>query len=457
MSLTKNIFSYLKGLAGGPQSLKRRLIFGGLGIAFIQGLTRVLALLLSMFLARTLGSKGYGIYAYAFAIVTFLMIFSQAGLPNLLVREVAALDVSKKWDRLRGLLIRALQLNITASAILLLVAAFILYSLRTKLDPQYFKTYVFALTLLPVFALTRTAASTLSGLQHVVKAMMMESVIRPALVLATVCALFTLYPFTRLPSYAMAAQLVGAIIVLFAIWLMVYRHLPQEVSQVPAAYETRKWLSSALAFAMMDGAGLLNSQADILLLGMFRSPSDVGLYRVATQGAALVAFGLISANAVIAPQFARLYAKNDMPKLQKLVTASARVILLVAMPVALLLVFAGDKIILLLFGPDFVKSHTPLAILALGQLVNAAMGSVGYLLNMTGHEKDVTRTLFITAGLNFLANLILIPFYGIIGAAIATACTTTLWNLLLYRLVKRRIGINSTAFAWKTAWTNEET
>ncbi|NPA95537.1 MAG: flippase [Thermodesulfobacteria bacterium] len=449
MDNTKNILAIIKRFAGDRKSFKRRMVFGGLSIAFMQGLTKILALLLSMFLARTLGKEGYGVYAYAFAITSFLLIFSQAGLPNLLVREVAALEVSQKWDKLRGLITRAVQLNLVATATVLSIASAVLWYLKSTLPPVSLKTFVFALALLPVFALTRTASATLTGLQQVVKAMMMDSLMRPALAFAFMVWLFMLYPSYRMPYNAMAAQLAGALIVLVAIWTILLRQLPPEVLHATPRYETKKWLASAFAFALMDGAGLLNTQADILLLGMFRSPAEVGLYRVAAQGASLVAFGLMSANAIIAPQFARLYAKGDMEKLQRLVTASARVILLVALPVSLTLIFAGKKIILLLFGPQFIQSHAPLAILAVGQLINAAMGSVGYLLNMTGHEKDVTRTLFATAGLNFLTNLILIPFYGINGAAFATALTTATWNYALYRLVKKRIGIVSTALSWK--------
>ncbi|MBA7669784.1 hypothetical protein ES703_77918 [subsurface metagenome] len=113
---------------------------------------------------------------------------------------------------------------------------------------------------------------------------------------------------------------------------------------------------------------------------------------------------------------------------------------------ALTFIFAGGAIAGWVFGPEFTQSHTPLAILAVGQLVNAGMGSVGFLLNMTGHERDVARTLLITAGLNILLNLALIPPFGMAGAASATAVSLALWNFILYQLVKIRIGINSTAF-----------
>jgi O-antigen/teichoic acid export membrane protein len=183
------------------------------------------------------------------------------------------------------------------------------------------------------------------------------------------------------------------------------------------------------------------------MLGFFQSSADVGVYRVAVQGATLVAFGLQVANFLIAPQFARLYALGDKAVLQRLVTMSARIILFASLPVALALMFAGGTIAGWLFGPEFEKSHMPMAILAGGQLISSVMGSVALLLSMSGHERDVARIMVFSAGLNILLNIVLIPPFQLVGAASATTISLATWNILLYRVVKERMGIDSTALA----------
>jgi O-antigen/teichoic acid export membrane protein len=92
-----------------------------------------------------------------------------------------------------------------------------------------------------------------------------------------------------------------------------------------------------------------------------------------------------------------------------------------------------------------VAAHQPLAILAVGQLINAGFGSVGFLLNMTGHEGITARILWQTAIVNVVMNVFLIPSFGTAGAAIASAFSLILWNALLYRQVRRRLGLNSSA------------
>jgi O-antigen/teichoic acid export membrane protein len=316
-----------------------------------------------------------------------------------------------------------------------------------KLSPQVLYTTEFMLLVLPVAALAKTVAHAMCGLQRVVIGQAVDMLLRPLLVLLMVAVIFFVWPGLREPQIAMAAQLVATLIVLLAgVWAL-RQFLPDDVHGVPAQYRSRQWLKSALPFTLIGGAGIINNQADIIMLGWFRTSEEVGVYRVAVQGAALVILGLQAANAVVAPHFAQLYAKGDMAQLQRLVTLSARVILLAALPIALAFIIAGGPIVGRIFGAEFTASYLPLAILTAGQLVNASMGSVGFLLNMTGHERDTARTLWQAAVLNVVLNVILIPFYGMAGAAVASTTSLVVWNLVLRSLVWRRLGLNSTAFA----------
>jgi len=119
-------------------------------------------------------------------------------------------------------------------------------------------------------------------------------------------------------------------------------------------------------------------------------------------------------------------------------------------PVTLVFVLFGERFLALAFGPGYAGGHTTLAILALGQLVNAGMGSVGVLLNMTGHERDTLRGVAIAAVANVVLGLVLIPLFGLEGAATATAVTLIIWNLLLRQAVWRRIQIETLAFSLRS-------
>ncbi|MFB2895357.1 polysaccharide biosynthesis C-terminal domain-containing protein [Aerosakkonemataceae cyanobacterium BLCC-F50] len=106
-----------------------------------------------------------------------------------------------------------------------------------------------------------------------------------------------------------------------------------------------------------------------------------------------------------------------------------------------LLLMTFTEPVLSLFGSGFIAADWSLKVLVFGQLVNALCGSVGYLMIMTGHQNQSFRVIFCSALLNVVLNAILIPFFGIVGAAIATSFTMIVWNVWLSILVVKYIGV----------------
>jgi O-antigen/teichoic acid export membrane protein len=201
-----------------------------------------------------------------------------------------------------------------------------------------------------------------------------------------------------------------------------------------------------LPLAFSSGMGIVTRQASILILGLFVSAADVGVYRVAAQTSLLAAFGLDAVNMVVAPRFATLFARGEAERLQRLVTASARVILAFSLVVTVGFVVFGKPFLRLVFGAPYEAAYLPMVILLAGQLVNSATGSVGALLNMTRNERETAKGMAVAAASNVALNLALIPILGTAGAAMATAASLVTWNVLMWRSVRRRLGVNSLAF-----------
>jgi O-antigen/teichoic acid export membrane protein len=430
---------------GRPVSLKSRLIQGGLGSGLIQAVNRLLALALGVALARGLGPDGYGVYAYAFAIMGLLMVVAEAGVPTLLMREVAASQARSEWGLLRGCLRRGTQLVALTASIVSLLGLVVLWWFADSLRTDVLYSMLLMLLVLPLTVLCKTLAHAMLGLHRAVVGQAADMLLRPLLVLLILAIVFLMWPEYRKPQIAMFVQLLVALVVLIFAVLVMQRLLPANARKADPEYKSGQWLKSALPFAIIGGAGIINNQADIIMIGWFLDSEDVGFYRVAIQGAGLVAFGLQAFNAVVAPQFSRLFANGDMHRLQRLVTSSARAILAVALPLAGIFVLAGDVIVVWVFGKEYAAVYQPLAILAVGQMINAGFGSVGFLLNMTGHEGITARILWQTAIVNVVLNALLIPPFGTAGAAMASAFSLIMWNALLYIQVRKRLGLNSSA------------
>lgn len=431
---------------GDRGSLRAHLIRGAGGSLALKVVSALLSLVVGVLLARALGANQYGIYALALAWLGLLKVPTTLGLPALVTREVAAYSARQDWARLRGLLVRANQVVVGMSFLLILLAGGASWLLARWFEgPQAFATFWLALLLLPLSGLAALRAACFRGLHQVVLGQIPEALVRPVVFLVLITAAWLPGSRPLTPELAMALQVVavGVTFLVGAAWLL--RRLPREAKSAAPTYDTRTWAISSLPFLVLGGLNLINAQTDIIMLGWFGTTGDVGVYRVAGIGASLSVFALGAANAVLGPTITRLHAEGDMRRLQHLATRSARAILLLSLPATMPLVFFGGPILSTVFGSGYAVGATALAILALGQLLNAGMGSVAALLTMTGNERDTAKGVGLAALFNVALNAFLIPLWGISGAALASVLSLGLWNVLLAAVVHRRLGLHTTA------------
>lgn len=430
--------------------LRTQLFRGGVGSLALKTAATGLSFLVAVVLARALGPGEYGLYVYVFALVSLLSVPARFGLPSLVVRETARAHVSEDWGAMRGLWRWATGAVALLTAVIGLLGAIAVWGLDSHLSDVQRTTLVFGLLLVPLIALGDLRGAALRGLQRVVVGQLPEAVLRRGLLVLFTLGLILLFPArTRTAADAMALHTLAAFVAFLVGAWMLWHWRPSPLRSHPVSiYRPRAWAAAALPLAMVAGMQIVSSHTDVIMLGLFRSSEEVGIYRVAVQGGALVAFGLQAVNVVVAPHFARLHAARDPRRLEALVAVTARASLAVAAPLALALIVFGDIVLRAFFGTAFAVGHTALSIIAIGQLVNAGAGSVGYLLNMTGHERDTARRAAAAAVANVALNAILIPPLGINGAALATSLTLLLLNVLLWRDARTRLGIEGSSL-WR--------
>ena len=446
MKSFSDMFSSLTNIVTG-KGLGSELTRNGIGSLVLKAAYILLSFAITVTLARMLGADGYGVYAYVFALVSLLSIPAEFGLPNLVVRETAMALARQKWGAIQGVWRWAGKITAILTATLVLGAGLAVVIFGDRFSREQLVTLFWGLALVPLVALGDLRGAALRGLNRVIQGQLPEQALRPGfyiLLILGAAFVFSVGKFT--PSIAMSLQMLAAVFAfVIGAWLL-WRATPLEVRQAKPVYESRRWFASTLPLAFISGMGLINSYTSIIMLGLFVTSSDIGIYRVADQMALLVSISLQAINMVVAPQFARLYAVGNKARLQRLATTSARAVLSLTLPVVVVFLLFGKPLLKFIFGAEFVLAYGPLSILAVGQLVNSAMGSVGFLLIMTGHEQDTARGVAVAAVGNIVLNLVLIPLWGTQGAALASAITMTVWNILLWLAVRRRLMINSMAF-----------
>jgi O-antigen/teichoic acid export membrane protein len=145
---------------------------------------------------------------------------------------------------------------------------------------------------------------------------------------------------------------IASVAVAFACGMAMFlRNRPANSPEPSRQFHARLWLQSSIPFGLTALMQLINGRTDIVILGWFRADADVGIYRVATQIAALVVFGLTVVNAIQGPHIAHLFAKGEMQRLQKMITRSSQVIFLSALGSVIIIVLFGEFLIRTLFSP----------------------------------------------------------------------------------------------------------
>ncbi len=431
----------LKQIIGRKGSLREHLIRGASGSFILKIFNTALTLILAVILARVLGVENFGIYAFCLSLVQILTVPAMLGGQQLLVREIAAYRAKGEYHFLRGLLLRFRQASFLVSLVLALAGAAVGYFAYR--ESAMFVPFLVAMAILPLHTAMQLQGSALRGLRRVLlgQAALM---LRPGLVILLVGGAFWFTGKNMGAEAALIAQLKASAVLVTLTFFLLGHSLPKGAKTAKPAYETSRWAKSMLPFVFASGMQILNKETSVVLLGIMETPEDVGLFRVAQRGALLIAFGLQAVNMAMAPAISELSAKGEIKRLQRMISKSIIAVLAFALPVALALIFGGKWIIPFVFGPDYSPAYIPLVILCIGQIVNAGMGSVGVILNMVGLERFNARGMTIAALISLFLNFILIPLFGILGAAIATSASLVIWNVLLYRWLYRETGIVST-------------
>lgn len=425
-------------------SLERRLARGA-GLAFaINVLSIFLGLIAQLVLARSLGIEGYGTFVYVIAWVNLLVVPSLFGFGASQLRYVASYHELQEWSLMQGVRRFAERVVITAGLVCCGAAMLLVWLLGARLDPVLANTFYVGFLIVPVIALMQARAATVRALGEVVAALAPDRLVRQGVLLLGVGGLAILFPGELGPvSGAFVALLAACIALLMVSWSQA-RTWPSQARTVEPQTERREWLFTALPLLLYGTVTALNTQSSLLLLGWLGTTTDTGIFAVANRLSNAVGFPIPLVTFVLAPSVARLYARNERARLQRIaVTATCWVSGAAVVVASPLLLF--PEFFLGLFGEGFAAGATVLRLLALKMIVMAFAGPLGPLMNMTGLERQSSSLMVVMAMLAIALNFLLIPSFGMTGAAVASLIATVFWTIAASLVLWYRRGLLPTA------------
>ncbi len=415
------------------------LIKGAIGSYSLKILSTALNFITGVLLARLLGLEGLGIYTYSITLVIFLGVLALLGQPALLVRYIAAYHANLSWELAKGLLSLSNRVIAFSSISIALIAAFFAGIIKGFGSTDFF-VFSLALVLLPIISLSTHRQAAMKGLKKVVTGQMPELLVKPLLISSSLTVAYIMFSKAFSVYTALYINIASSFIAYIAGAALLRHVTPHELSNAPIKYDTGLWIKSSMPFLLISVLQIINFSADILMLGILRGAAETGVYTVAARISNLILFILASVGLTASPMIASLYAKNEIKELQRLLTNSARLIFIVTIPTVILTILYSD-LILGMFGEDFIDAKLPLIILCTGLAITSFLGISGHVALMIGLEKEIAKFVALSSVLNITLNLLLIPKYGAIGAAIANTTSFMFWYICATIFVYRKTGL----------------
>ncbi len=438
----------------------RKLIEQAVSVAGLRVIGTGLSVAVSIVIARLYGADALGIYAYCVALMALAAVPVSNGWATLLLRKVAS-DKAISADA-RAMIktgqFGAILLVALAATIALAAITFSQSAIARAIQPVAF-TIIGLLAIVSLSdQISALRMATIRGMDRPALAQIPETLIRPMVLIGGIAAGWFFYRATEQTdrlTLLFSALAAGAVIAALAGQIILTRIASKQQSASEPVSETRtgsrkEWIASAGALAGSAGLVQLNGYIDLLLLGAFVPAEEIGLYRAALQIAMLASFGYIALNMLAGQRFARLRKTGDREGLAKTATYLARLALLCAVPIPIILTAAGTLVFSLLFGTDFAAAATPALIIACGFAFSASIGMARTLLVMHQKEFLVMRTTLAALLANIVLCLILVPQLGITGAAIGNFGAMVLWNLLLWFLARKQTGLDTSVIGMGT-------
>lgn len=198
-------------------------------------------------------------------------------------------------------------------------------------------------------------------------------------------------------------------------------------------------------FSFISAATMLLSTlvfwVDRLFVGYYLSAYDMGIYQSALQVVAIFAVILSALNRVLMPIFASIHHEKEPRSLEEIFRVGTKWTLYISLPIFLQVLANPRGTLLILFGEEYTIAWNVLIVLLAGQLINIATGAVGPLLLVSGHQRTIFSLSGLTLGISILLCIILIPRYGLTGAALSNAASVSIMYLTALMMVKLRMNI----------------
>jgi O-antigen/teichoic acid export membrane protein len=419
---------------------RNKLVGSGMVSLIIKVSGAGLSYLMFVAFAHLLSERDYSDFAFAFNLAIVISGFAGFGYSTAIMRYWPKYLAQGRSDYAKGAVKMGTHLTVLGIAVVLLVGFVADYFSITASERNFFVVA----TLASAFCIGDFTTGVLRAQNCVVASMFPRDVLWRILApLIAAVAVWSGYALnSNIAIYISAFVLLVLLVYQVSV---IYANLKKSDARLPAVMD---WAGTKKSLLPFWGAGIvfaLIQQMDVVVIGFLANPGEAGAYFAAQKTAALLSLVLIAGGLATAPMMATLYEKKQTAELQRLCRQMAIAITVVTLLGFIFLVFTGS-ILLSIFNHNFVSAYPILLILAFGSMIDAVAGPTAYLMQMTSLESVHARLIAVIYVFVFFLQLIFVPQYGVIAAAISNAVGVIVWNCVGIYFLRKKIGIDPSLF-----------
>lgn len=424
----------IKSLFSGSDS--RHILIKSVVALFMRIFGAVISFIFNLVIARKLDLVEAGYFFLCLSIVLFLSAIARLGFENTVLRYTAA-NIGMGLS-IKNILNFAIRRSSTVAMILGLVvfffASFIAEFIFNK--PELASSLKFISPAILGFSIVFLTSMSLQGRKKII----LSSVSQNAAHFSLCCAFIVCNSVTDAKEASSYLSLSLGLTASFFYWISIsgLGKSGRELDKSQIIKSSRSnWLTSVNSQLIQWGPPIL--------VGIFLAAEQVAYFSVAQRISLLTSFVLMAVNVVVSPKFASYSAINDREGLRRTAIFSVRLLLMSMLPF-LILILSFPSNFMELFGAEFIEGASLLQILVVGQAINVVSGPVGYVLMMSGNERDMSLVSTICSVGMLIFVPVMIKLFETTGAALCVAFFVGLQNLLAVSFVQKRLGFNTLKF-----------
>lgn len=417
--------------------VKAYFISGAYKSILLQGAIALLTFFTTLFIARSVGDQGFGVYTIVFNWISIISVGATLGLDDLALKQFPIYKEKKQAALAKGLLYWTNGLGTVVGMVGALLFLLVVY----YCDVNYKDFYWVAVWVIPLFSLMHINQATMRALGYIGLGQLAEKFVQPLTFLLGLIAAYLFSELVITDEDAIWARTLSFFVTVIVALYLIGKYTKTIRATKTIIYEGAVWWKSCKYFALTSLLYILNTRLDIIFLDWYEiQEAEVAYYNAALKlsDMALIPFAVLYT--VTAPMFSQLYTNKKINELQEFFVKTTRIACLVVSSILLVLMLGGE-LFLGLFGDSFKAGYPILLIMCLIKFIHVFVGPVNYLLMMIDLEKEAMWCLVASVLLTIILHGLFIPIYGILGAGWATLGGLLCFEILVSWLAYSKGGI----------------